>query len=87
MSRASESARTDDGMPKIMNSVSASIVDTNNQNEKKVKLYYVNDNSGDVKEFCDPRIQIIKKTIEEVFDIDIHNHSLYFYGTKKQSNN
>ncbi|MDC3194859.1 transcriptional repressor, partial [Flavobacteriaceae bacterium] len=28
-----------------------------------------------------------KKTIEEVFDIDIHNHSLYFYGTKKQSKN
>jgi len=43
--------------------------------------------SGDVIEFCDPRIQIIKKTIEEVFDIDIHNHSLYFYGTKKQPTN
>ena len=43
--------------------------------------------TGEVKEFCDPRIQIIKKTIEEVFDIDIHNHSLYFYGTKKQSDN
>ena len=40
--------------------------------------------TGEVKEFCDPRIQTIKKTIEEVFDIDIHNHSLYFYGTKKQ---
>jgi len=39
--------------------------------------------SGEVIEFCDPRIQIIKKTIEDVFDIDIHNHSLYFYGTKK----
>ena len=39
--------------------------------------------TGDVMEFCDPRIQIIKKTIEDVFDIDIHNHSLYFYGTKK----
>ena len=43
--------------------------------------------TGDVMEFCDPRIQSIKKTIEEVFDIDIHNHSLYFYGTKKQSDN
>ncbi len=43
--------------------------------------------TGDVIEFCDPRIQIIKKTIEEVFDIDIHNHSLYFYGTKKQPTN
>ncbi len=39
--------------------------------------------SGEVMEFCDPRIQSIKKTIEEIFDIDIHNHSLYFYATKK----
>jgi Fur family ferric uptake transcriptional regulator len=36
-----------------------------------------------VKEFCDPRIQQIKKTIEEVFEVEIKNHSLYFYGTKK----
>jgi len=43
--------------------------------------------SGEVKEFCDPRIQSIKKTIEDIFDIDIHNHSLYFYGTKKKSSN
>lgn len=42
--------------------------------------------TGEVMEFCDPRIQIIKKTIEEIFNIDIHNHSLYFYGTKKQNN-
>ena len=41
--------------------------------------------SGQVIEFCDPRIQSIKKTIEEVFDIDIHNHSLYFYGTKRST--
>ncbi len=40
--------------------------------------------TGEVKEFCDPRIQNIKKTIEEVFDIKIHNHSLYFYGTKNE---
>ena len=40
--------------------------------------------TGEVIEFCDPRIQSIKKTIEEVFDIDIQNHSLYFYGTKKK---
>ena len=43
--------------------------------------------TGEVKEFCDPRIQSIKKTIEDIFDIDIHNHSLYFYGTKKKSSN
>jgi Fur family ferric uptake transcriptional regulator len=38
---------------------------------------------GEVIEFCDPRIQSIKKTIEEVFDIEITNHSLYFYGNRK----
>ncbi|MBT8236403.1 MAG: transcriptional repressor [Flavobacteriaceae bacterium] len=38
--------------------------------------------TGEVMEFCDPRIQTIKKTIEEVFDIQINNHSLYFYGTR-----
>src|SRR5690606_39188068 len=39
--------------------------------------------TGEVIEFCDPRIQSIKQTIEEVFDIDIAKHSLYFYGTRK----
>lgn len=43
--------------------------------------------TGEVMEFCDPRIQSIKKTIEEIFDIDIQNHSLYFYGTKKNNSN
>ncbi len=41
--------------------------------------------TGEVIEFCDPRIGAIKKTIEEVFDLDISNHSLYFYGTKKNT--
>ena len=39
--------------------------------------------TGEVKEFCDPRIQQIKETIEDIFDVNIHNHSLYFYATKK----
>lgn len=43
--------------------------------------------TGEVIEFCDPRIQSIKQTIEEVFDINIENHSLYFYGTKKNTKN
>lgn len=38
--------------------------------------------TGEVIEFCDPRIQSIKKTIEEIFDIKINSHSLYFYGIK-----
>ena len=41
--------------------------------------------TGEVIEFCDPRIQSIKQTIEEVFDISIDKHSLYFYGTKNQT--
>ncbi|MFT7499097.1 MAG: Fur family ferric uptake transcriptional regulator [Porticoccaceae bacterium] len=43
--------------------------------------------SGEVMEFCDPRIQIIKKTIEDTFNINIHSHSLYFYGTKREEIN
>lgn len=39
--------------------------------------------TGEVVEFCDPRINTIKKTIEEVFNVDIESHSLYFYGKKK----
>ncbi|ANW95219.1 Fur family transcriptional regulator [Wenyingzhuangia fucanilytica] len=41
--------------------------------------------NGEVVEFCDPRIQTIKKTIEDVFNVEIHKHSLYFYGTKKEN--
>ncbi|WP_296312591.1 Fur family transcriptional regulator [Winogradskyella sp. UBA3174] len=42
--------------------------------------------TGEVIEFCDPRIQTIKQTIEDVFDIEITNHSLYFYGNRKKDN-
>ncbi|WP_291274415.1 Fur family transcriptional regulator [Flavobacterium sp.] len=38
--------------------------------------------TGEVIEFCDPRIQQIKQTMEEIFGIKIDHHSLYFYGTK-----
>ena len=40
--------------------------------------------TGEVIEFCDPRIETIKKTIEEVFDVAIDSHSLYFYGKKNK---
>lgn len=40
------------------------------------------DGTNEVIEFCDPRIQLIQKTIEEVFNVSIHKHSLTFYGTK-----
>ena len=40
--------------------------------------------SGEVIEFCDPRLHTIKKSIEEIFDVSIGNHSLYFYGKKNK---
>jgi len=43
--------------------------------------------SGEVIEFCDPRIQQIKATIEELFNVEINHHTLYFYGTKKSPKN
>lgn len=39
---------------------------------------------GEVIEFCDPRIQTIKKTIEEIFNVEIDKHSLYFYGKRNE---
>lgn len=42
--------------------------------------------TGEVIEFCDPRIHTIKKTIEEVFNIKVDKHSLYFYGRKNTTN-
>jgi len=35
-------------------------------------------------EFCDPRIEQIKKDFEEAMDIEIDSHTLYFYAKKKQ---
>ena len=42
--------------------------------------------SDEVIEFCDPRINTIKQTIEEVFDVTIDSHSLYFNGKKNKKN-
>lgn len=39
--------------------------------------------TGEVIEFCDPRIQQIKSTIESLFGVEIQHHSLYFYGIKQ----
>lgn len=37
----------------------------------------------EIIEFCDPRIQAIKQSIEEIFGVEIESHTLYFYGKKK----
>ena len=39
-----------------------------------------------VIEFCDPRIQNIKDTVENVLNFKISNHSLNFYGECKDEN-
>ena len=38
----------------------------------------------EIIEFCDPRIQAIKQSIEETFGVEISSHSLYFYGKRKE---
>ena len=39
--------------------------------------------TGEVLEFCDPRLQQIKDTVAEIFGININSHSLYLYGTRE----
>jgi Fur family ferric uptake transcriptional regulator len=39
-------------------------------------------NSKDVYEFCDPRIEEIKKCVEETFGVKVQGHSLVFYAMK-----
>ena len=51
-------------------------------------VIYKKDSTSDrdieeIIEFCDPRIQGIKESIEAAFGVKIDSHSLYFYGTKK----
>ena len=49
-------------------------------------VIYKKDSDRDIEEiieFCDPRIQGIKESIEAAFGVKIDSHSLYFYGTKK----
>ena len=41
--------------------------------------------SSEVLEFCDPRIQNIKRTLEEMFDIEIMHHTLYFFARSKSA--
>lgn len=38
--------------------------------------------TGEVLEFCDPRVEKIKETIEEIFNVSVDEHSLYFYGVR-----
>ena len=46
--------------------------------------HFVNLETGEVLEYCDPRLMEIQKTIEEEFGVEITQHSLIFYGHKKR---
>ena len=46
--------------------------------------HFICTDTGEVIEFCDPRIQSIKSTIEELFGMKIEHHTLYFYGTRNK---
>jgi len=39
---------------------------------------------GKIQEFCDPRIQEIKASVEKLLEFDILQHSLIFYGKCKK---
>jgi Fur family transcriptional regulator, ferric uptake regulator len=39
--------------------------------------------SGEVKEFCDPRIQQIKASIADLFGVEVTGHQLYIYAKSK----
>lgn len=41
--------------------------------------------TGEILEFSDPLIQEIKQTIEDVFGLEIEEHSLYFYATRNKN--
>ncbi|MDE0722228.1 MAG: transcriptional repressor [Flavobacteriales bacterium] len=41
--------------------------------------------TGEVIEFCDPRIQQIKATLEENFGIEVLHHSLNIYARKRKT--
>ena len=46
--------------------------------------HFVDLETGQVMEYCDPRLLEIQKTIEEELGVEITQHSLIFYGHKKQ---
>ena len=45
--------------------------------------HFIDIESEQVMEFCDPRLLEIQKSIEEQLGVEITHHSLIFYGHKK----
>ncbi len=53
--------------------------------ESKQHDHVICTDTGEVLEFCDPRIETIKRTIEEILDVKVLHHSLYFYAVRDQN--
>ena len=47
--------------------------------------HFVSIEDGTVLEFCDPRIQEIQKSVEELLGVEITHHALTFYGHQKNT--
>lgn len=47
--------------------------------------HFVSIEDGSVLEFCDPRIQEIQRSVEELLGVEITHHALTFYGRLKNS--
>ena len=47
--------------------------------------HFVSIEDGTIMEFCDPRIQEIKQSIEEMLGVEVAYHSLTFYGKVKEA--
>lgn len=45
--------------------------------------HFINIETGDVKEFCDPRLHEIQTSVEKLLNVKISHHSLTFYGSFK----
>ncbi len=45
--------------------------------------HFVDIEDGTVLEYCDPRLQEIQKSVEELLGVEITHHSLTFYGKIK----
>ena len=46
--------------------------------------HFVDLDTGQVMEYCDPRLLEIQQTIEKELGVEISHHSLIFYGHKKE---
>jgi len=45
--------------------------------------HFIFEDSGEVLEFYDPRIEEMKSNVESMFDVDISHYALTFYGFPK----